>query len=119
MLAIVAQAMWSSILVLSGTLTELVAYTGFAVVLFAGVAVLALFVLRRREPGAHRPFRALGYPVAPAVFVIASLVMVVNEIWHNPGTSLAGIGVIAAGLPMFWLFDRARRARRTRAISSG
>jgi APA family basic amino acid/polyamine antiporter len=118
-LAIVAQAVWSSILVLSGTLTDLVAYTGFAVVLFAGVAVLALFVLRRREPGAHRPFRALGYPVAPAVFVIASLVMVVNEIWHNPGTSFAGLGVIAAGLPIFWLFDRARRARRARATSSG
>jgi APA family basic amino acid/polyamine antiporter len=105
-LAIVAQAVWSSVLVLSGTQEQLVAYTGFALVLFAGVAVLSVFVLRHREPNAHRPFRALGYPLAPAIFVLASLVMVVNEIWHNPGTSLAGLAVMAAGLPLYWIFRR-------------
>jgi APA family basic amino acid/polyamine antiporter len=113
-LAIAAQAVWSSVLVLSGNLSQLVAYTGFAVVLFSGVAVLAMFVLRWREPLAHRPYRALGYPVAPALFVLASLVMVVNEIWNNPGTSMAGLAVIAAGVPFYWLFV-ARRARLSRA----
>ncbi|MFI5177818.1 MAG: APC family permease, partial [Vicinamibacterales bacterium] len=108
--AIAAQAVWSSVLVLSGTLSELVAYTGFSVVLFSGIAVVALFVLRRRDPRAERPFRALGYPVAPALFVAASFVMVVNEIWHNPGTSLAGLAVIAAGLPLYHALGRQRRA---------
>lgn len=106
--AIVAQAIWSSVLVLSGTLSGLVSYTGFAVVLFSAVAVLAVFVLRRREPGAERPYKALGYPVAPAVFVLASLVMVVNEIWNSPGTALAGLGVIAAGIPLYFVFKRRR-----------
>ena len=64
------------------------------------IAVLALFVLRRRDPGAERPFNALGYPVAPALFVLASLVMVVNEIWNNPGTRYRP-AVIAAGLPLY------------------
>jgi APA family basic amino acid/polyamine antiporter len=100
--AIVAQSVWSSILVLSGTLAQLVSYTGFALVLFAGIAVAALFVLRRRDPDAPRPFRAWGYPWTPAVFVIASAVMVVNEIWRNPGTSAAGLFIIAAGLPVYW-----------------
>jgi APA family basic amino acid/polyamine antiporter len=104
--AIIAQGVWSSVLVVSGTQEQLVAYTGFALVLFAGVAVLSVFVLRHREPNAHRPFRALGYPLAPAIFVLASLVMVVNEIWHNPGTSLAGLAVMAAGLPLYWMFRR-------------
>ena len=122
MLAIAAQGVWSSVLVLSGTLSELVAYTGFSVVLFSGVAVFALFVLRRRDPGAERPFRALGYPVAPALFVLASLVMVVNEIWNNPRTSFAGLAVIAAGLPLYHLLGRQRRApssavRQTSATS--
>jgi len=107
-LAIWAQAVWASVLVLSGTLSQLVAYTGFAVVLFAGVAVAAVFVLRHREPGTDRPFRALGYPVAPALFVVASAVMVFYEIWNNPGTSLAGLGVITAGLPLYWFFSRRR-----------
>jgi APA family basic amino acid/polyamine antiporter len=104
--AIVAQAVWSSILVLSGTLSELVTYTGFAVVLFSAVAVMALFVLRYREPDAHRPFKALGYPAAPALFVMVSLAMVANEIWRNPQPSLAGLAVILAGFPIYWLFKR-------------
>jgi APA family basic amino acid/polyamine antiporter len=103
-LAIWAQAAWSAVLVLSGTLSQLVAYTGFAVVLFAGIAVTALFVLRRREPDAPRPYKALGYPIAPGLFVAASAVMVVYEIWNNPETSLAGLGVIGAGLPLYFFF---------------
>jgi APA family basic amino acid/polyamine antiporter len=108
--AILAQAIWSGVLVLSGSLADLVAYTGFAVVLFAGLAVVALFVLRRRERGIARPFHALGYPVAPAVFVVASFVLVVNEIWHHPQTAVAGLGVILAGLPLYWLLGRQRSA---------
>jgi APA family basic amino acid/polyamine antiporter len=108
-LAIVAQGLWSAVLVLSGTLSDLVAYTGFALVLFSGVAVLAVFVLRRREPGTHRPFRALGYPIAPAIFVIASLLMVINEIWNSPRTSLAGVAVIAAGIPVYVFLARRKR----------
>ena len=110
-LAIAAQAVWSSVLVLSGTLSDLVSYTGFAVVLFAGVAVLALFVLRRREPTAERPFKALGYPIAPGFFVLASAGMVVAEIIRVPGTSLAGLAVIAAGLPVYLVISRRTKRR--------
>jgi APA family basic amino acid/polyamine antiporter len=115
--AIAAQAAWSSILVLSGTLSQLVAYTGFAIVLFSGIAVLAVFVLRHREPDAPRPFKALGYPLAPAVFVLASAVMVGNEIWNSPGPSLGGLAVIAAGLPLYWLFARRQKTNRRTAAS--
>jgi APA family basic amino acid/polyamine antiporter len=108
-LAIIAQAVWSAVLVLSGTLSQLVEYTGFAVVLFSGVAVLSLFILRHREPGTHRPYRALGYPVAPALFVIASFAMVINQIVSAPGVSLIGLIVISAGLPLYWLFRRFNR----------
>ncbi|MCC7010411.1 MAG: amino acid permease [Acidobacteria bacterium] len=111
-IAIGAQAAWSSVLVLSGTLSALVAYTGFAVVLFAGVAVLAVFVLRRRHPHAERPFKAFGYPWTPALFVLASALMVGNEIWNSPRTSLAGLAVIVAGVPLYWVLTRQRRVRR-------
>ena len=77
--------------------------------LFSGFAVLSVFVLRRREPGADRPFKALGYPLAPAVFVLASLLMVINEIWKNPRPSMAGLAVIAAGVPVYWWFARRKR----------
>ena len=109
--AIVAQSVWSGILVLAGTFEQLVVYTGFAVVLFAGLSVAALFVLRRRHPDAERPFRTWGYPVAPLFFVVASFLIVVNAIWERPGTSGAGILVIALGVPLyFWM--RGRRPDR-------
>ena len=105
--AIVAQSLWSGVLVLCGSLAQLVSYTGFALVLFAGIAVAALFVLRRRGPDAPRPFRAWGYPIAPAVFVAACAVMVVNELWRNPGTSAAGVAIIGAGVPVYlWTVAR-------------
>ncbi len=111
--SIVSQAIWSALLVLTGSATALTSYTGFAVVLFAGVAVAALFVLRAREPEAPRPFRALGYPVAPAVFTIASLLIVLNALWSDLveplihrasfGPAAAGLLVISLGVPVYFL----------------
>ena len=106
--AIIAQAVWSSVLVLSGTLSELVNYTGFAVVLFAGIAVSTLFVLRRRGP-ATRPFSAFGYPWAPAIFVIASALMVGNAFWRNPKTTMIGAGLILLGVPVYYLFRKGKQ----------
>jgi APA family basic amino acid/polyamine antiporter len=114
--SIVAQAIWASLLVLSGGANALTNYTGFAVVLFAGVAVAALFVLRRREPTAPRPFRAWGYPAAPAIFAAASLAIVANALWTDLvkpmmsgsawGPSAAGVVIIAAGIPLYWWMSR-------------
>jgi APA family basic amino acid/polyamine antiporter len=104
--AIVAQALWSSVLVLSGSLSQLVSYTGFAVVLFSAVAVSCVFVLRRRHPGAARPFRAWGYPWAPGIFVVAGALMCVNEMIRNGTTALAGLAVILTGLPVYVFFGR-------------
>ena len=108
--AIAAQSAWSGTLVLAGTFEQLLVYTGFAVVLFSGLAVAALFVLRRRHPDAERPFRAWGYPYAPAVFVAASLAMTVNAVWREPAASGAGLILIAAGLPVYYWFRRRTRA---------
>ena len=111
--AIVAQAAWSGVLVLSGTLSQLVSYTGFAIVLFSGAAVAALFILRRRahEP---RPFRAWGYPWAPALFVVMSAAMLVSDISRNPRTAMAGVAVIAAGAPIYWFVTRRVSSSSTR-----
>jgi APA family basic amino acid/polyamine antiporter len=105
--AIVAQSMWSSVLVLSGTLSQLVSYTGFAVVLFSAIAVLGLFVLRSRDRSAPRPFSAIGYPWAPALFVGVSAVMLLNEIWRNPVPTLAGAALILVGVPVYFAIRRA------------
>jgi APA family basic amino acid/polyamine antiporter len=102
-IAIIAQTIWSAVLVLSATLSQLVSYTGFAIVLFSGIAVASVFVLRRRHPNAERPFRAWGYPWAPALFVAATSAMVANEIWRNPRPSAVGLALIAVGIPVYWM----------------
>ncbi len=119
--SIVAQALWSTLLVMSGSAMALTTYTGFAVVLFSGVAAAALFVLRVREPDAPRPYRTMGYPVIPAIFVLASFAIVVSALWTDLvvpvrtgtdfGPSAAGLLVIALGLPLYAAF-RLRKGHR-------
>jgi APA family basic amino acid/polyamine antiporter len=105
--SIMAQAAWASILILTGSLDTLSNYVGFAITLFAGIAVAAVFVLRAREPHAPRPYKALGYPIAPAIFVVASLAIVLNAFYRNPGPSGLGLLVIASGIPLYlWLTRR-------------
>lgn len=107
--SIVAQAAWSGVLVLTGTFRQLVEYTGFAVVLCAGVAVFGVFVLRWKRPAEIRPFRAWGYPLLPLFFAVSSLLIVANALWANPATSGAGVLVIASGIPVYlWMRSRSR-----------
>jgi APA family basic amino acid/polyamine antiporter len=103
-ISIVAQALWATVLILTGSLDALGNYVAFAITLFAGIAVAAVFVLRAREPHAPRPFKAVGYPITPAIFVLFSLVMVVNAIYRAPLASGAGLLVIAAGIPLYLWF---------------
>jgi basic amino acid/polyamine antiporter, APA family len=105
--SIAAQAFWASVLILTGSLDALANYVGFAITLFAGMAVAAVFVLRARHPDAPRPFKAIGYPITPAIFVLASAAIVINAIVRDPGPSIAGLIVILAGIPLFlWLGRR-------------
>jgi APA family basic amino acid/polyamine antiporter len=108
--AIVAQGLWSALLVLTGGFSQLIEYTGFAVILFSGIAGVALFVLRRRVPDEPRPFRAWGYPWAPALFVGASALIVMNAVWRTPRPAGAGLLIIVAGLPVYWLLTRRRNS---------
>lgn len=108
--SVVAQAIWATVLVLTGSLDALGNYVGFAITLFAGIAVAAVFVLRWREPNAPRPFKAWGYPLTPAIFVLASLAIVLNAVFTNPVVTGWGLLVIAAGIPIYWWFTRNRVA---------
>ena len=100
-ISMIAQTAWSCLLVLTNKLDTLASYTGFAVLLFSGFAVSTVFVLRRRYPNEPRPFKAWGYPVAPAVFTVASLAITVFAIVGRQKESLFGLLVMAAGIPLY------------------
>jgi APA family basic amino acid/polyamine antiporter len=99
--SIMLQSVWSCILVLTGTFEAIVTYTGFAIVLFSGAAVAAVFVFRRRDGGAWTGYRVPGFPVVPAVFVVASAWMLQATVVRLPLPSLAGLALMAAGLPLY------------------
>jgi APA family basic amino acid/polyamine antiporter len=106
--SIVAQTILATVFILTGSLDTITNYVGFALSLFAGIAVAAVFVLRQREPDAPRPFKALGYPVTPAIFVVVSLAIVVNAFYRDPVLSGTGVAVILAGIPIYlWFSSRA------------
>lgn len=113
--SIAAQGAWATMLVLTGTFEQLLIYTGFAVVLFSAVAMVSLFVLRKRQPDKNVP--RWGYPWAPAVFALASAAMLVSSIVREPRPSAAGLAIMLAGIPVFFWFRR--RARRTRSPEPG
>jgi APA family basic amino acid/polyamine antiporter len=107
--SIVAQAALTIVLILTGSLDAIANYVGFAITLFAGTAVAAVFVLRAREPNAPRPFKALGYPWTPAIFVLVSAAIVVNAFYSDPRVSLTGTAIILAGIPLYFFFTRTQR----------
>jgi basic amino acid/polyamine antiporter, APA family len=111
-LAIVGLTVWSAVLALSGTYEQLFTYVMFASILFSVATGLALFRLRAKMPDRARPYRTWGYPVVPALFVAGAAAFVTNTLIERPGESLAGIGLLALGLPAYWYWKRDVRTTR-------
>ncbi len=108
--AIVATAAWSSVLVLSGSFEQLLTYVVFMSWVWFALAAMAIFVLRRREPDAHRPFRTPGYPFTPAAFVLSAVIIVANTVVTQPTQSLIGLGITLAGIPAYVWWRRRSEA---------
>jgi APA family basic amino acid/polyamine antiporter len=104
--SVAAQAAFAVLLVLTGSLDALANYVGFSITLFLGLAVAAVFVLRARDPDAPRPFRALGYPWTPGVFVLACALIVLNAFYTDLRRTLIGSAIILAGIPLYFFFKR-------------
>jgi APA family basic amino acid/polyamine antiporter len=105
-LAIAALTLWSTVLALSGSYEQLFTYVMFASLLFSVATGLALFRLRWKMPDRHRPYRTWGYPAVPVVFIAGAVAFVLNTLMERPFESLAGLGLLALGLPAFWYWRR-------------
>jgi APA family basic amino acid/polyamine antiporter len=101
-LAIVVQSAIATILLLSGTFSDVLLYIQMALTLFSALTVLGVIVLRIREPGLERPYRTWGYPVTPLVFLAVSGFMMYYTVRQYPWQSLAGLGTILAGLIVYF-----------------
>jgi APA family basic amino acid/polyamine antiporter len=104
--AIVAQAAWSAVLLLTGSYESLIDYALFGIWIFYGLMIAAVIVLRRTRPDLPRPYRMWCYPVTPMLFLLTTLWFVVNMLMTRPGASFAGLGLILTGIPAYFLWRR-------------
>jgi APA family basic amino acid/polyamine antiporter len=115
--SIMAVSVWASVLALSGTFDQLTDMTIFAEWIFYGLAGSTVFVLRRKLPDAPRPYRVLGYPVIPAVFLLLAAWLVINSVVAKPVESCAGLLLIVLGLPVYFYYSRKPPARPGKAAA--
>lgn len=97
------QSIWICLLVLSGTFDTLTDMLIFAAFIFYGATTLGVFILRKKMPDAERPYKAWGYPVVPAIFILFCIALIINTIIEKPTEALTGLALIATGVP-FYLF---------------
>jgi basic amino acid/polyamine antiporter, APA family len=107
--ALLVQGVWACILALSGSFDTLTDYVIFGSWIFYGLVTASIFLFRRRLPHAERPYRAWGYPVVPALFLLVTAFLLVNTLMTTPKQALVGLGLIALGLPVYYFFFRHRR----------
>ncbi len=108
--AIIALAIWSAILALTGTFEQLLTYVVFAGWIFYGLGAMAVFVYRRKQPDAIRPFRTPGYPITPALFVASAAALVLNTLIAQPIRGVVGLAGVLLGTPAFYIWRARRRA---------
>ena len=104
--SLIVQAVWASLLTLSGTYNDLLDYVIFAVLLFYILTILGLFRLRRTKPDAPRPYRAWGYPVVPILYIVLAVFIEWALLLHRPMRSVAGLGIVAIGIPIYYFWRR-------------
>ena len=99
------QCIWASVLCLSGKYGDLLTYSTFASLLFYMVTIAGIFRLRRKEPDTPRPYRALGYPVLPLLYIVLTFCICICLLVYSPWNTLLGLFIVALGLP-FYFFSR-------------
>jgi len=107
--SLIVLAVWSSVLALSGSYDILTDYAIFALTMFYALTAGAVFVFRRRFPNEERPYKTLGYPVVPLLYILVSTWLILTTIWNTPKQSGIGLALIALGLPVYLYWQRSNK----------
>jgi len=104
--SILIQAVWASLLTLLGTFEQILTFAMFIAIAFWIAATAAVFTLRKKRPDLPRPYKTWGYPVVPAIFIIASTGILLNTLIEKPVEALAGILLTALGIPAYFYWKQ-------------
>ncbi|MFT4094009.1 MAG: amino acid permease [Niabella sp.] len=108
--ALWAQCIWAGILCLSGKYGLLLDYVVFITLVFYILTIIGVFRLRKTRPDAERPYKAFGYPFIPVLYILMAGTMAAGLLYAKPSTSLAGLGIVAIGIPVYFIAMRNRKA---------
>jgi basic amino acid/polyamine antiporter, APA family len=100
------QACWTALLCISGSYSQLLDYIIFAVLVFYILTIFGLFVLRVKQPGASRPYKALGYPVLPALYIIMASWICIVLLRYKPQYTWPGLVLVLLGIPVYLFWSR-------------
>ena len=114
--SLMVQMVWACLLCVSGSYGQLLDYIIFAVLVFYILTIVGLFVLRRTRPNAERPYRAIGYPILPAIYIVMALFVDVVLLRYKPQFTWPGLIVVLLGIPVYYAWSR--RSRRADTIES-
>lgn len=103
------QAIWSSGLCLSGSYGSLLDYCTFASLIFYIITISTLFYFRIKEPLAERPYKAFGYPVIPALYILITLTICIVLLIYKPQNTAWGLLIMCIGIPVFYIFNRSQK----------
>jgi amino acid transporter len=115
---LVLQGIWSVLLIFSGTYSELLDYVIFAALLFYVLTVSGLFILRVRKPDAERPYRALGYPLLPLVYVVVCTLIMLDLLIVKPGFTWPGLAIVLTGVPAYFIWRQVGQPAPVSAVES-
>jgi APA family basic amino acid/polyamine antiporter len=104
--ALIVQGIWTCLLCLSGTYGQLLDYIIFAVLVFYIMTIAGLFRLRKTQPNAERPYKAIGYPVLPAIYIVVALFIDVVLLLYKPQYTWPGLIIVLLGVPVYFLTVR-------------
>jgi APA family basic amino acid/polyamine antiporter len=113
--SLMVQMVWTCLLCISGSYGQLLDYIIFAALLFYILTIAGLFVLRRTRPNAERPYRAIGYPVVPAIYILMALFVDVVLLRYKPQFTWPGLIVVLLGVPVYYAWSRGGKAKRESA----
>ncbi|PBQ32445.1 amino acid transporter [Sphingobacteriaceae bacterium] len=106
------QAFWASILCLSGSYGSLLDYCTFASLVFYIITISALFYLRKKEPATPRPYKAFGYPVIPALYILLAGAICVDLLIFKSRNTFLGLAIMAIGIPVYYFFNKGKNDQK-------
>lgn len=107
--ALIIQGVWASLLCLSGSYGQLLDYVVFAVLIFYVLTIAGIYILRKKQPNAERPYKAFGYPFLPAIYIVAAILIMIDLLIFKTKFAGWGLAIVCTGIPVYYIWKAVKK----------